>query len=43
MEDFILELPDDVSRYILGFLDVPTLVQKKSNISLVAKVVHRHD
>eukprot|EP00978_Attheya_sp_CCMP212_P033532 scaffold135641_cov68-Attheya_sp.AAC.1 len=27
--DFISGLPDDVGRHILGFLDVPTLVQKK--------------
>eukprot|EP00978_Attheya_sp_CCMP212_P036926 scaffold170767_cov56-Attheya_sp.AAC.2 len=27
--DFISELPDDGGRHILGFLDVPTLVQKK--------------
>eukprot|EP00978_Attheya_sp_CCMP212_P015633 scaffold40295_cov46-Attheya_sp.AAC.1 len=29
MDFFISELPDDVGRHILGFLDVPTLVQKK--------------
>eukprot|EP00978_Attheya_sp_CCMP212_P038148 scaffold186147_cov40-Attheya_sp.AAC.1 len=27
--DFISGLPDDVGRHIVGFLDVPTLVQKK--------------
>eukprot|EP00978_Attheya_sp_CCMP212_P030393 scaffold111540_cov55-Attheya_sp.AAC.2 len=27
--DFITELPDDVGRHIIGFLSVPTLVEKK--------------
>jgi surface protein len=29
MDFFISDLPDDVGRHILDFLDVPTLVQKK--------------
>eukprot|EP00978_Attheya_sp_CCMP212_P031118 scaffold116435_cov47-Attheya_sp.AAC.1 len=28
--DFLNELPDDVGRHIVGFLDVPTLVKKKA-------------
>ena len=36
-------VPEDVGHYILSFLDVPTLVQKKAVCRSWKAVFHEHD